>query len=658
MSTPTKAIAQSENDHRTPQKSCSGKSTKTTPSTSKSLKAVENIMHHTTDETVSSSGTEGGESIIDVLVENSSEENVHDVRHVRRSGRVPSPTKKFLSGDFVVEQIPGSGGKHKEAERKRRTKNDEVTDDDDEDGGVEQEEIENVPYDQAPKAKSADIQLLLDEGDVEGKAMFGFNTPKKKGAMALAAMNTPKGLATPKTPKTPGRLGKTPDAKKSRKSTLEPKTPSRVRSKVKNQIAKLVQDDSGTDFSGDESDFHPSGSESSSSDNESSGPDNEADDEPKTPCKSRRSIVVPILPKTPSAARLRQSARVKKSADYVPESDGYFQSHSSGKILTSDHTLDRLKTPRLPADRLFSLLSEMKVSAEHEASINAIMEEYKSYFPKWLYILNEGYNLMLYGLGSKRQLLQAFHREVLSTQPVLVINGFFPSLTLKDILDSITNDILDAGISPANPHEAADMIEEEFALIPQTHLYLIVHNLDGAMLRNARSQAILSRLAKVPNIHMLASVDHINTPLLWDQTKLSNYNFSWWDCTTMLPYTDETSFENSLLVQNSGELALSSMRSVFLSLTTNSRGIYMIIVKHQLKNKGNPNYQGMPFKDLYWSCREAFLVSSDLALRAQLTEFLDHKLVKSKRSVDGSEQLTIPIDAQLLQQFLDEQEKK
>lgn len=62
----------------------------------------------------------------------------------------------------------------------------------------------------------------------------------------------------------------------------------------------------------------------------------------------------------------------------------------------------------------------------------------------------------------------------------------------------------------------------------------------------------------------------------------------------MLPYSDETAYENSLLVQNSGELALSSMRSVFLSLTANSRGIYMIIVKHQLKNKGNPNYQGNP----------------------------------------------------------------
>ncbi|XP_013105861.2 origin recognition complex subunit 2 [Stomoxys calcitrans] len=646
MSTPTKSgIRRKEKDYKTPQKK-----------SSTSLKAVENIMHNnTTDETGS---TSGAESIAEAAAVNSSEENVPDVSHARRrSGRVPSPTKKFLSGDYVVDTISGIT-KRKDSDRKRGARPNEITDDDDDD---DEEGGEDFSSDigTAVKPKEDELQLLQEDVDVAGKMMFGFNTPKKKGAMALAAMNTPKTPATPKTPKTPGRLGKTPDGKKARKSTSEPKTPSRVRNKVKSQIAKLVQDNSGSDFSADESDFQPSGSESSSSENESSASDeNEADDEPKTPCKSRRSIVVPILPKTPSAARLRQSARAKKSADFVPESDGYFQSHSSGKILTSDHTLDRLKNPRLPADRLFSLLAEMKLSEEHEASINAIMEEYKSYFPKWLYILNEGYNLLLYGLGSKRQLLQAFHRDVLSKQPVLVINGFFPSLTLKDILDSITNDVLDAGISPSNPHEAADMIEEEFALIPETHLYLIVHNLEGAMLRNAKSQAILSRLARIPNIHMLASVDHINTPLLWDQTKLSNYNFSWWDCTTMLPYTDETAFENSLLVQNSGELALSSMRSVFLSLTTNSRGIYMLIVKHQLKNKGNPNYQGMPFKDLYWSCREAFLVSSDLALRAQLTEFLDHKLVKSKRSVDGSEQLTIPIDSALLQQFLDEQEKK
>lgn len=68
-------------------------------------------------------------------------------------------------------------------------------------------------------------------------------------------------------------------------------------------------------------------------------------------------------------------------------------------------------------------------------------------------------------------------------------------------------------------------------------------------------------------------------------------------------------------------------------------------------------FLGMPLKKLYSQCREAFLVSSDLALRAQLTEFIDHKMVKVKRSTEGSEYLTIPLNDSYLQQFLDEQKK-
>ncbi|XP_022214784.1 origin recognition complex subunit 2 [Drosophila obscura] len=614
---------------------------------SRNLKSIENLTNSEDDGSVADLDTA---LVVQEDAAGSEEEEPHPV--ARRSTRKPSPTKKYQ-----VYQKKSKSGQRQDREEHEHIVVNYVECSEEESNG---EELAEVGEKEAEIEARPDLNLIQLEHNVAGASLFGFNTPKKRDAMALAALSaTPR---TPKTPKTP-RLGvKTPDTKR-KKPTEQPKTPSRVRSRVKNQIAKIVAD-SEEDFSGDESDYRPSGAESSSSSSSSSSSDGNssdndaADDEPKTPCKTRRAIVVPVLPKTPSAARLRQSARAKKSNEFVPESEGYFHSHASSKILTSDHTLDRLKNPRLAADRLFSLLSEMKVSAEHETAINAIMEEYRSYFPKWMCILNEGFNLLLYGLGSKRQLLQSFHHEVLSHQTVLVVNGFFPSLTIKDMLDSITSEILDAGISPTNPHEAVDMIEEEFALIPETHLFLIVHNLDGAMLRNVKAQAILSRLARVSNIHLLASIDHINTPLLWDQGKLSNFNFSWWDCTTMLPYTDETAFENSLLVQNSGELALSSMRSVFCSLTTNSRGIYMLIVKYQLKNKGNAQYQGMPFKDLYSSCRESFLVSSDLALRAQLTEFLDHKLVKSKRSVDGSEQLNIPIDGALLQQFLDEQEKK
>lgn len=66
-------------------------------------------------------------------------------------------------------------------------------------------------------------------------------------------------------------------------------------------------------------------------------------------------------------------------------------------------------------------------------------------------------------------------------------------------------------------------------------------------------------------------------------------------------------------------------------------------------------FTGLPFKELYSKCREQFVVSSDTALRAQLTEFLDHKLVKMKRTYDGSENLIIPIENVLLQEFLEKQ---
>ena len=66
----------------------------------------------------------------------------------------------------------------------------------------------------------------------------------------------------------------------------------------------------------------------------------------------------------------------------------------------------------------------------------------------------------------------------------------------------------------------------------------------------------------------------------------------------------------------------------------------------------NLSPQGITFQDFYIKCREQFLVNSDATLRTQLTEFKDHMLIKT-RSVDGSEVLYIPVEQQILQQFLE-----
>ena len=44
---------------------------------------------------------------------------------------------------------------------------------------------------------------------------------------------------------------------------------------------------------------------------------------------------------------------------------------------------------------------------------------------------------------------------------------------------------------------------------------------------------------------------------------------------------------------------------------------------------------GLPLNRLYTVCREQFLVSSEVTLRAHLTEFKDHELLKFRRGSDG-----------------------
>jgi origin recognition complex subunit 2 len=41
--------------------------------------------------------------------------------------------------------------------------------------------------------------------------------------------------------------------------------------------------------------------------------------------------------------------------------------------------------------------------------------------------------VVLYGLGSKRHTLQQFRTKMLQDQMVLEVNGFFPSLTIKEV---------------------------------------------------------------------------------------------------------------------------------------------------------------------------------------------------------------------------------
>ena len=49
------------------------------------------------------------------------------------------------------------------------------------------------------------------------------------------------------------------------------------------------------------------------------------------------------------------------------------------------------------------------------------------------FIFRNGFSILLYGLGSKKVLLDQFRSSKLSRYLQVVVNGFFPSLTIKNV---------------------------------------------------------------------------------------------------------------------------------------------------------------------------------------------------------------------------------
>lgn len=331
------------------------------------------------------------------------------------------------------------------------------------------------------------------------------------------------------------------------------------------------------------------------------------------------------------------------------------------KSRTSNNTLSKL--PILEQGDFVQALK--RAPAKHTREMEMLTLLYEEQFPQWYFELVSGFNLLIYGYGSKRQLLTKFATTVLTDAPLIIVNGYFPTLNLKDILDKILSTALQYSGPAGTLQEQIAFIHAYFKQPDRAvqKLYLLVHNIDGSGLRSEKAQTALSLLASCPQIHMVASIDHINANILWDTVKAARFQWCWHELTTFKSYLAETSFENSIMVRQ-GELGARGIQFVLASLTSNGKGLFKVLAEHQIQNERessgsgsgegkNQAELGMAYNALFKKCQENFLVSNAVTFRTQLTEFRDHRIVQSKKGADGVEILYIPLSANVLEGILD-----
>lgn len=428
-------------------------------------------------------------------------------------------------------------------------------------------------------------------------------------------------------------------------------------------------------------------------------------------------------------AGLRKNALNRVSQATTNETD----KKKRGRKLTvngiNKGSLFSVNLPPIEQKELLDILRKHENSQNDEVneSIVQLIDLHKSQFKQWYTELHLGFNLIFYGLGSKRKLLNEFATTYLATGnhsgvlnkdnihfPVLIVNGFFPSITIKDIFGPIIEKVI-------QHRGVLGTIQEQLGLIydyfngerseglniderRDRRLYIVIHNIDGENLRQNRIQEGLAMLASIPKVHLIASVDVLNSAILWDNVHISRLRAIWHDATTFSDYLAETTFENTMLSQggSGGELGIRGMVHVLRSLNSNSRSLFKILAEWQIQqeenggdeninndyadnrynyneddtnideiedeidkelgpyktkkqnpkkktnrkpriNRNNNKKIGLTSSEYYQQAREQFIVSNETTFRTQLVEFIDHGMIVSKRGDHGEETLRIPV---------------
>lgn len=231
----------------------------------------------------------------------------------------------------------------------------------------------------------------------------------------------------------------------------------------------------------------------------------------------------------------------------------------------------------------------------HESDIKRLKALHKRGFDQWIFELSQGFNLCLYGWGSKRKLVMDFaeHLQFQATKPpkIVVINGYTPSLTIVDVFKAVISVLSKQNIDetlPSKPEMLTDVVMEHLTLHPPaTPLCLIIHSMDHPNLRmKPLNHTLLAKLAAHPSINLVATCDNPNFGLLWSSALLKQFRWLYHDATTFEPYSmelDPVDEVNQLLGKGRRRLGgKDGVAYVLKSLPENARNLFRILVAEQL----------------------------------------------------------------------------
>jgi origin recognition complex subunit 2 len=428
------------------------------------------------------------------------------------------------------------------------------------------------------------------------------------------------------------------------------------------------------------------------------------EDEDRAEASAQEELIVPDTPSKRGRGRPKGSGtgkvgRPRKQRSPTPPQDlpsyeEYFWQNRPGGTKTSNNTLQ--SGILLNHDEYFQTMQWYQ--DRHEPEKEFLLELHSRAYDQWTFELEQGFNICLYGYGSKRAIADDFaahlYEQIAQHAPykgtkkapaIVVVNGYASGTTMKDILTTVASVAIPPRLKlPNQPASLLAYMLNYLTENPPPHpIPIILNSIDSPHLRRSPTPSMLGTLASHPQINLVCTADTPNFPLLWDVGLKAQYKFLFHDATTFAPYNTEIDVVETVneLLGRSGRRVggRDGVGFVLRSLPENARSLFKILVEEQLglllmddggefdqgdepatprnkkiiraKHSSTESAQGVEYRVLYHKAVEQFVCSNEVGFRTLLKEFHDHQMVESRKDGMGTERLWIPFRQEELEEL-------
>lgn len=407
-------------------------------------------------------------------------------------------------------------------------------------------------------------------------------------------------------------------------------------------------------------------------------------DETKSEPNGKRSAIVAERPR-------RASLPAKSTTAAEKGTDLYLHRNSKGR---------KAKNASLPADistasfKNPSLAECAKLTIGDDEHVEEQEARHRQDFGDWRFRLSTNHSLLLYGAGSKYELLNEFAEKELSKEGyVVAIDGFDAEADIDSILDLLVDSFLDGKepsalsrishadgnipvVGQSNPWRAHPTVERAIAvsrgiaykasesLLP---VFLVIHNLDSTGLRNPLAQDALAALlvnSNVENgvaaIRLVASIDHVDASLMWSVPVIANMNWMYIQVHTHRPYVKELVMLEETKRTRSKQAATRSQalaksktqfQGTLTSLAPRHAEAIQILARLQLSLPSNQTW--VNYVEFRKQCTNNCVVNKETNLATLLVDLIDHGLVQVEiKEEEELKLVTIPFERAKVKEML------